>query len=162
MEIRIRNTGEVMTDITFRDTFRDRVIPAQLTPEWLDGFAGGCDVVLEGPQAATQYPYEFSYRDGVEQIDGQWYSKYSVGPVFISDGEGTAEEKMTAYGAHKDAEQAKSVRVTRNELLKASDWSQGKDIPDSVSAPWATYRQALRDLPMQAGFPWNIQWPEQP
>ena len=47
MEIRIRNTGEVMTEITFRTTFRDRVIPEQLTEAWLNDFNGGCDVVLE-------------------------------------------------------------------------------------------------------------------
>jgi len=161
MEIRIRNTGEVMTEITFRDTFRDRVLPAQLTAEWLESFAGGCDVVLEGPQATTQYPYEFSYRNGVEQIDGQWYTKYSVGPVFVSDSDGTAEEKMAEYRAQKDAEQGKNVRQTRNEKLKDCDWTQLADSTADKQA-WATYRQALRDVPAQAGFPWNVQWPDQP
>ena len=71
MEIRFRKNGEVMADTIFRTTFRDRVIPEQLTVEWLDAFEGGCDVVLEGPQAATTPPYEFSYRDGVQQIDGK-------------------------------------------------------------------------------------------
>ena len=97
MEIRFRKTGEVMTEITFRTTYRDRVIPAQLTTEWLDAFEGGCDVVLEGPQATTTPPYEFSYRNGVEQIDGKWYTKYSVGPVFQDDEDGTAADKLAAY-----------------------------------------------------------------
>lgn len=161
MEIRIRNTGEVMTEITFRDTFRDRVLPAQLTAEWLEGFAGGCDVVLEGPQATTQAPYEFSFRNGVEQIDGKWYTKYSVGPVFVSDSDGTAEEKMAAYRAQKDAEQSKNVRQTRNEKLKECDWTQLADSTADKQA-WATYRQALRDVPTQTGFPWNVVWPDQP
>lgn len=167
MEIRIRNTGEVMTEITFRDTFRDRVLPAQLTAEWLDGFAGGCDVVLEGPQATTQAPYEFSFRNGVEQIDGKWYTKYSVGPVFqdiAATGDQpakTAAEQMAEYRAQKDAEQSKNVRQTRNEKLKECDWTQLADSTADKQA-WATYRQALRDVPTQTGFPWNVVWPDQP
>lgn len=50
----------------------------------------------------------------------------------------------------------------RNKLLAASDWTQGGDIPASISAPWAAYRQALRDLPSQEGFPSTITWPIQP
>ena len=58
--------------------------------------------------------------------------------------------------------QASSVRGQRDSLLVQSDWTQGKDIPDNVSSTWAVYRQALRDIPGQAGFPWVIEWPTQP
>lgn len=58
--------------------------------------------------------------------------------------------------------QASSVRGQRDSLLVQSDWTQGKDISDNVSGPWAVYRQALRDIPKQAGFPWAIEWPTQP
>jgi len=61
----------------------------------------------------------------------------------------------------KSAEQAKSVRATRDQKLAETDWSQGKDIADSVSAKYTTYRQALRDVPAQSGFPWTVQWPTQ-
>ena len=54
------------------------------------------------------------------------------------------------------------VRVERTLRLQASDWTQGKDIADDVSTAWATYRQALRDIPTQEGFPWDVTWPEQP
>jgi len=167
MEIRIRNTGEVMTEITFRTTFKDRLLPKQLTEEWLADFAGGCDIVFEGPQATTTSPYEFSYRNGVEQIEGKWYTKYAVGPVFTdrpateTEPAQTAAEQMAAYKAQKDAEQAKSVRSTRNDKLKDCDWTQ---LADSTAdkAAWATHRQALRDITSQPGFPWTIEWPEQP
>ena len=167
MEIRIRNTGEVMTEITFRTTFRDRVLPDQLTEAWLNDFAGGCDVVLEGPQATTTPPYEFSYRNGVEQIDGKWYTKHSVGPVFTdlpatdTEPAKTAAEQMAEYKAMKDAEQAKSVRDQRNQKLKDSDWSQVADAPVDKAA-WAAYRQTLRDIPTSAGFPWEVNWPVAP
>ena len=167
MEIRIRNTGEVMTEITFRTTFRDRVIPEQLTEAWLNDFNGGCDVVLEGPQATPTNVYEFSYRAGVEQqADGKWYTKYALGPVFedYTKEDGTvvtAAEAEAAYRAMKDAEQAKAVRNDRNTKLAECDWTQLSDAPVDQAA-WATYRQALRDITTQAGFPWTVDWPVAP
>jgi hypothetical protein len=71
----------------------------------------------------------------------------------------TADD-IAAYAAVNDARQATSVRQTRDQKLKDLDWTQGKDIPDSVSGPAATLRQALRDVPTQAGFPWTITWPD--
>lgn len=56
---------------------------------------------------------------------------------------------------------AKEARLKRDGLLRASDWSQMPDAPVDKSV-WATYRQALRDVPQQAGFPENITWPEAP
>ena len=60
------------------------------------------------------------------------------------------------------AVKAARVRAQRNQLLKDSDWTQGKDIPDEVSTVWATYRQALRDIPNQEEFPTNVTWPVAP
>jgi len=58
-------------------------------------------------------------------------------------------------------ETAASVRKQRNILLANSDWTQ---LADSVvdKAAWANYRQALRDIPTQSGFPYDITWPTQP
>ena len=54
------------------------------------------------------------------------------------------------------------ARARRNKLLAECDWTQGKDIPDAVSAQWAVYRQSLRDITTQQGFPDSIVWPEKP
>lgn len=56
---------------------------------------------------------------------------------------------------------AENVRAERNRLLSDSDWTQLPDAPLDA-APWATYRQALRDISSQAGFPWDVQWPDKP
>ena len=53
------------------------------------------------------------------------------------------------------------ARNKRNALLTASDWTQVADAPVDSQA-WATYRQALRDITIQAGFPENIDWPVSP
>ena len=56
---------------------------------------------------------------------------------------------------------AEEVRKERDRLLAESDWTQVPDAPVNQAA-WATYRQALRDVPEQAGFPEDINWPQIP
>lgn len=53
------------------------------------------------------------------------------------------------------------VRAERNVRLSATDWTQLADVPVDRDA-WATYRQALRELPTQEDFPNNVVWPTLP
>ena len=59
-------------------------------------------------------------------------------------------------------ELAIEVRSERNRLLIETDWTQGRDVVLSNDAEWKTYRQALRDLSSQSGFPSNVTWPTKP
>ena len=162
MQIRIRETGAVMTEQEFR-ALHPNTSFALLDEQTLNAL--GADVLFEGPQATGGDHYQYSQRDGVEQVDGKWYTKYILGPVFTdttTDGvTTTTAEHEAAYKAGKDAEQAKAVREDRNKRLTDSDWTQLSDSPAETLA-WATYRQALRDISAQAGFPWDIAWPEKP
>jgi hypothetical protein len=54
-----------------------------------------------------------------------------------------------------------NIRAKRNQLLAGSDWTQLADSPVDKNA-WAVYREALRNLPEQAGFPYSVQWPVAP
>jgi len=54
------------------------------------------------------------------------------------------------------------ARARRNALLAACDWTQLPDVPLTTQDAWAEYRQALRDVPSQSGFPEDIQWPTPP
>lgn len=155
MQVRIKETGAVMFADEFRKLFPNTSMPQQLSEELINEFGG--DIVFEGPQATGGDHYQYSQADGVEQLDGKWYTKYVLGPIFI-DGETTAAEQEAAYKTIKDAEQAKSVRQSRDDKLKECDWTQIADAPVDKTA-WATYRQALRDVPSQIGFPWTIDWP---
>ena len=161
MQIRIRATGQVLLEhewIKWVATTYGKSISA-LTPDIYERFDS--DPVFEGPQATGGTAYQYSQRDGVEQgADGNWYTKYILGPVFTDNAEATAAEQEAAYKAVKDTEQAKAVREERNRRIAALDWTQGKDIPDSISGPAALVRQALRDVPSQEGFPWTIVWPD--
>jgi hypothetical protein len=161
MQIRIRSTGQVLLQHEWEKwvatTYGKSL--SGLTTEVVNSFDS--DVILEGPQATGGTVYQYSQQDGVEQIDGNWYTKYILGPVFTDSEESTAVEQEAAYKAGKDAEQATSVRKDRNERLAESDWTQLADSP-ADSAVWATYRQALRDVTAQSGFPWTITWPDAP
>lgn len=163
MQIRIRENGQVMYESEFRALHPNTSMPQQLTEALINDF--GADVVFEGPQASGGTVYQYSQRQGVEQIEGKWYTKYVLGPVFIDqvvDGvTTTAAEQEATYKAQKDAEQAKSVRATRDAKLAECDWTQVADAPVDKTV-WATYRQALRDITAQEGFPWTITWPDAP
>jgi len=163
MEIYITETGKVVTEQEFRSMYLNVSFPTQLTEDLINQFGG--EVVLEGPQATVEPPYQFSQRSGIEKIDGKWFTKYIAGPVFTSfTGEDgaivTPAEQEKAYKIHKDSEQATQVRAERNRRIAELDWTQGKDIPDNISIPAAKVRQELRDVPSQVGFPWTIVWPE--
>jgi hypothetical protein len=54
-----------------------------------------------------------------------------------------------------------AIRIQRNQLLKDSDWTQVTDAPVDKTA-WATYRQELRDITSQEGFPFNVVFPNPP
>lgn len=55
-----------------------------------------------------------------------------------------------------------NISTKRSYLLSQSDWTQGKDIPDKLSTLWAVYRQELRDITSQSGYPFNVIWPTPP
>ena len=151
-----------MYESEFRTLFSNTSLPQQLTETIINDM--GADVVFEGPQATGGTVYQYSMSQGVEQIEGKWYTKYVLGPTFIDtvvDGiTTTAAEHEAAYKAQKDAEQAKNVRTVRDAKLAETDWRYRRDL--TTTQQWDDYCQALRDVPDQEGFPWTITWPTQP
>ena len=59
---------------------------------------------------------------------------------------------------------SESARNQRDRLLTESDWVtiRATERGDPVPTEWQTYRQALRDITEQTGFPDNIDWPQEP
>lgn len=55
---------------------------------------------------------------------------------------------------------AEYVRTKRNTLLAETDWWANSDV--TMTDEQRAYRQALRDIPLQEGFPTNIVWPTKP
>lgn len=61
-----------------------------------------------------------------------------------------------------NAQIAAEVRSMRDSILASTDWTQMGDVPQAVKDKYTTYRQALRDVPQQAGFPREVTWPTKP
>jgi len=76
------------------------------------------------------------------EVNGAWIQSYSV-----------------VQKPQEDAE--RNIRNRRNNLLLESDWTQVADAPVDQTA-WATYRQSLRDITAQEGFPFNATFPTKP
>ena len=113
--------------------------PNPLTEDILAGF----NVYPVTPTAAPEYDNKtHRARKGVELIDGIWTQTWSLQEL-------------------PEQQASDNIRYERDRRLVKSDWSQLSDAPVDAAA-WATYRQALRDLPFQDGFPFNITWPTQP
>jgi len=102
-------------------------------------------------EESTQPSYDGATESIVEvdpiYQDGKWVRQWKV--VKIS----TEEVEARAKG------QAASVRSLRNIELSNTDWTQLQDSAVDKQY-WAAYRQQLRDIPQQAEFPWNVQWPD--
>jgi hypothetical protein len=71
------------------------------------------------------------------------------------------DAKKAAWDAGADTRKAAEVRAERSAKLVATDWTQGADTPQATKDKYAPYRQALRDVPAQAGFPNTVVWPTQ-
>ena len=71
---------------------------------------------------------------------------------------------FTAYvaptQAELDAASAAQVRAERDQFIAETDWWSASDL--TMTAEQTAYRQALRDVPAQAGFPTNVTWPTKP
>lgn len=161
-EYRIRETGAVVTESELRALHPYTSFPYVLTEELVNDL--GADVVFEGPQATSPDGYHYSQRDGVEQIEGKWYTKYIIGPVFTdyTDEDGiihTAVEQEAAYRARIDADTIASNKVTRNAKLAECDWTQLGDVSLTADckADFAVYRKFLRDADML-----DPVWPDAP
>ena len=75
----------------------------------------------------------------------------------------TADEITELEGSWADRENdrlANKARVERDSLLAETDWMALSDV--TMSDAMTAYRQALRDIPSQAGFPSSVTWPTKP
>jgi hypothetical protein len=80
---------------------------------------------------------------------------------FTAEEEAEWDAMEAEWEAGADDRAAAAVRKERDKKLVETDWTQVADAPVDATA-WATYRQALRDIPDQEQFPTTIDWPVEP
>lgn len=95
------------------------------------------------PNTSFRFPLEQSTLDALNITD------FTIGELPVNDNNINVPDA------------ALEARFERDDLLKDSDFTQLPDSPVDSSV-WATYRQALRDVPDQDGFPDTIIWPTKP
>ena len=89
------------------------------------------------------------------------YHTTSKGNIPFTAAEEAEWDVMDAeHAAGADDRAAAEVRTERDAKLAATDWTASTDV--TMTAEMTTYRQALRNVPAQAGFPNTITWPEAP
>jgi hypothetical protein len=112
----------------------------------------------------------------LQKSDNQFIIDLLTDPVnqYIKNGVPVNIPPKPDYASHFDYEteqwvgdtenQEAAVISKRNNLLYASDWTQLSNGPltPEVQQEWANYRQQLRDITAQSGYPFNVVWPTPP
>ena len=163
-EYRIRSTGEVKTQGQIRSMHPNVSLPKAWNTNVNETL--GIDPVLASPKPDPSGDYKVVVRNGVEQdANGNWVYAWTENDMFqeYTDDEGTVvtvQAQIDAKVAADNAALASTERATRDDLLKATDHYGLSDV--SMTEAMTAYRQALRDVPQQAGFPQTITWPTKP
>jgi hypothetical protein len=151
MQIRIRESGAVVYENEFRAMYPDTSFPAVLSVDLLNDF--GADPVLNGPYPTAEWDQVVVY-DGVVEVDGQWFTSYSVRDM-------TPEELAIAEDERKQANKTQA-----STLLQATDWTEVLSVSDPANIPYlqnvdafVAYRVELRAIavnPPVTVDPWPV------
>jgi hypothetical protein len=92
-------------------------------------------------QPAFDYLTQNVQRLDITQVNGAWVQGWEVSNLPVEDA-------------------GRNIRSHRDSLLQQTDWMALSDV--TMSPAWAAYRQALREMPEQAGYPYAVIWPTKP
>ena len=163
-EYRIRSTGEVKTQGQIRSMHPNVSLPKVWNANVNETL--GIDPVIASPKPDPSGDYKVVVRNGVEQdANGNWVHAWTENDMFQEytdddDNVVTVQDQIDAKVAADNAALEATERATRDDLLKATDHYGLSDV--SMTEAMTAYRQALRDVPQQAGFPQTITWPTKP
>jgi hypothetical protein len=144
MLVRKQSNGQVMTEGEFRQVHSNTSFPSQLSASLLSNF--GFDPVLEGAQPPGE-PWQYPVRDGVEAINGQWFTKYILGPTFASQ----AEED--AYVAEWQTQQGLSAQPVPR-LVASGVFAVNGSWPDSYIESVGAASGISAVFPIDVGIYW--------
>ena len=158
-------TGETKTQGQWRSHYKNVSLPRTWTAATLDGLT--LEPVFETPKPEAGQ-YQNAVRNGVEKdAKGNWVWGWAIRDMFsdYTDEDGvthTKADQEAAYQAGLDEKAAEGVRKQRATLLADTDWMALSD--STLTAEWATYRQALRDITNHVNFPYLTEedWPTKP
>ena len=144
--------GHPVDEKNFRMLFKNTSFPDFLTPDVVESFGFG---VYE----FTRAPDPKRFTKVVEGIpakadNGIYYQTWKLVAM--------TETEIEAVTKEREAE----VRSDRNMKLYMCDWTQLNDVSENFSDDfvnaWQDYRNQLRKITDQDGFPWDVEWPTPP
>ena len=163
-------TGTPKTKVQLRQENKHMSLPEVWANATLDALGVARVTTVAKPDVGE---WQVAVKDGVEQVDGVWQEKWVTQEMFteyteeVTDENGvtttvthTVQAQIDAKVAADNAALEATERATRDNLLKATDHYGLSDV--SMTEAMTAYRQALRDVPQQAGFPQTITWPTKP
>ena len=163
---RIRETGEVVSQGELRRRHWNTSFPAVWNQDVFEHI--GIDPIFAAPQPTNTDPLKTVRQNGVVQdSNGKWVDNYEIVDMFAdTTDEGVTTTKAQheeAFMAARSATQWTAIRSERDRRLNETDWVsiRAADTATPMSAEWASYRQALRDITTQTD-PFSITWPTKP
>lgn len=109
----------------------------------------------------NKYTSEYSLRQAIFDTEKRVYGKLNDAVRKVC---GITEEEYNPEDEMTDEQLAARVRMRRDSMISRTDFYVQPDYPSDPEGLEAVkdYRQALRDIPEQSGFPRNVHWPEMP
>ena len=92
-------------------------------------------------QQTVDYMTQTLTQTALAQVNGAWTQGWEVSNLPAEDA-------------------GRNIRNQRDGLLSQTDWMALSDV--HMSPEWAVYREALREMPEQAGYPYSVIWPTKP
>jgi len=92
-------------------------------------------------QPTVDYMTQTLKQTALTEVDGAWTQGWEVSNLSVEDA-------------------GRNIRSHRDNLLQQTDWMALSDV--TMSPAWASYRQALRDITAQEGYPYSVIWPTKP
>ncbi len=154
---------EIKYELISFDESYGTVVVKYYTDEFSEGFIYNIDIPIEDNKFAPKEQIEALIK--LHEPKAQIQRIISLRKEQISLPEEIKSlVKQNNVAIDVTLDKAESVRAIRNELLNASDYTQLLDVPlpEIEKKAWAAYRQELRDITKQAGFPETIVYPLSP
>ena len=141
----------------------------------INNFDGTADIMLDG-ESVENVPLTNNLDDNIHAV--QWYydkgeaeytdhnediTDFSPYNKFMTDRQEELD-RITQESLDNEPSEEEKDRKERDDLLASTDWIVIKhmEINKEIPTEWVEYRQALRDITLQSGFPGNVDWPVKP
>lgn len=108
--------------------------------------------ILYESEKPTHSIFEKVVQGKYQLIDEKWYTSWIIQPM--------EENEIIAVTESRKND----VRRRRDAMLQQTDWivTKSNELGDEIPLDWKIYRQSLRDISLQEGFPFEVIWPTKP